>query len=302
MSARLSGSLVLICWLTANAAAHPGTGIVVDQQGQVFFVETGRIDLRIPGYIWKIDAQGQLSPAHNRGGHWLALDEKDSFGKSDLRKWFDQRIVPNFPRVAVPNSNAALLQTDGVPFALSRDGYLYFAKEHKQIARLAPDGKVTSLVPDLAQTAAKLGNITGLATGPDGSLYLTYARAVQKVTLDGQATMLVDSLVVADCDHDVPQGFSAPYLRGLAVDQDGTVFAAATGCRCVLKIAPGGKVETILKAEKPWSPTGVALHTSNVYVLEYKNHNGEPAEWQPRVRMLARDGKVTVLATAPVEK
>jgi hypothetical protein len=153
MSARIYGSLVLICWLTANAAAHPGSGIVVDQQGQVFFVETGRIDLRIPGFIWMIDAQGKLSPVHKVGGHWLALDEKDSFGKSDLRKWFDQRIVPNFERAAVANSNAALLQTDGVPFALNSDGCLYFAKEHKQIARLAPDGKVTSLVPDLAQTA-----------------------------------------------------------------------------------------------------------------------------------------------------
>jgi hypothetical protein len=75
------------------------------------------------------------------------------------------------------------------------------------------------------------------------------------------------------------------------------VYAAATGCRCVVKITPGGKVETVLKSERPWSPTGVAVHGADVYVLEYTNANGKPAEWRPRVRKLGRNGAVTTLAT-----
>jgi len=67
--------------------------------------------------------------------------------------------------------------------------------------------------------------------------------------------------------------------------------------------APDGKkVETVLKAERPWSPTGVAVHRGEVYVLEYTNANGSPREgWRPRVRKLGRDGKVTTLATLPPE-
>jgi sugar lactone lactonase YvrE len=95
----------------------------------------------------------------------------------------------------------------------------------------------------------------------------------------------------------VPADIPEPYLRGLAVDGRGTVYAAATGCRCVVKITPGGKVETVLKSERPWSPTGVAIHGADVYVLEYTNANGKPAEWRPRVRKLGRDGVVTTLAT-----
>ena len=49
----------------------------------------------------------------------------------------------------------------------------------------------------------------------------------------------------------------SPYLRGLDVGEDGIIYATATGCRGVVKITPDGKVETILKAEQPWTPTGV---------------------------------------------
>ena len=52
--------------------------------------------------------------------------------------------------------------------------------------------------------------------------------------------------------------FHSPYLRGLAITEAGVVYAAVNGCRCVVKITPEGKVETVLESERPWSPTGVA--------------------------------------------
>jgi hypothetical protein len=65
-----------------------------------------------------------------------------------------------------------------------------------------------------------------------------------------------------------------------------------------LKIASAGKIESVLKAERPWSPTGVAVHGGDIYVLEYTNANGGRDEgWLPRVTKLGRDGKVTTLAT-----
>jgi hypothetical protein len=65
-----------------------------------------------------------------------------------------------------------------------------------------------------------------------------------------------------------------------------------------LKIAPDGKIESVLKAERPWSPTGVAVLGGSVYVLEYTNANGGPGEgWLPRVRRLGRDGTISTLAT-----
>src|SRR5215471_9085877 len=46
---------------TFRASAHPGSGIVIDAQGRVYFSEAGDIDAHLPGAIWQIDGQGKLS-------------------------------------------------------------------------------------------------------------------------------------------------------------------------------------------------------------------------------------------------
>lgn len=57
--------------LPGMARAHPGSGIVVDEQGQVYFQDT------VARTIWKIDAQGRLTKYHETlGGHWMALDQE----------------------------------------------------------------------------------------------------------------------------------------------------------------------------------------------------------------------------------
>jgi len=53
MATTLTG-LVLCAQLATSTSAHPGSGIVVDKQGQIFFTDTGQ-------GVWKIDNQGKLS-------------------------------------------------------------------------------------------------------------------------------------------------------------------------------------------------------------------------------------------------
>jgi hypothetical protein len=87
------------------------------------------------------------------------------------------------------------------------------------------------------------------------------------------------------------------------VDKQGMVFAAGTACHCELKVTPDGKVESILKSGRPWSPTGVAVHRGDVCVLEY-THATEAAVkgWLPRVRKIAGNGTVTTLVTVTPER
>jgi sugar lactone lactonase YvrE len=286
--------------IARTASAHPSSGIVVDQQGQVYFQDiVGRA-------IWKIDAQGRLTKYHDKlGGHWMALDAEGSFSLAKMS---------HFERITPDGEKPALVVADGgSPIAVSRDGCLYYLCGFSRtrptdpggplIGRASPDGKLTVLTPGLKETVEKLGGITGLAAGPDGCLYAACPSAVLKVTPNGTASMLVHPVALADCDVDFPDGnrdFPLPALRGLAVDAEGTVYAAAQGCHRVVRIARDRKVEVVLKAERPWSPTAVAVHGDEVYVLEYTNANGGAADgWAPRVRKLARDGKVTILATVP---
>jgi sugar lactone lactonase YvrE len=283
------------CFATSTASAHPGSGIVVDAKGNVYFSHFER-------GVAKIDPHGKLSYVGNtRGGHWMCLDADGSF--SHTRPRYFERITPDAVK-------PALIYADGgSPIAVLRDGLLYYVSNDEtmrpggqQVTRQSPGGEISIFPPGGKSTTEKLG-ITGLAPGPDGSLYIAQPNAILKLKMDGTFTTLATSIELKDCDVDYPDNNPQsllPSLRGLAVEADGTVFAAAVGCHAVIKITPAGIIETVLRAERPWSPTGVAVHGGDVYVLEYTNATGSSKEgWRPRVRELSRAGKVTTLWTAP---
>ncbi len=233
----------------------------------------------------------------------MCLDQQGSFSQTQP-KYFE-RITP-------PGVKPAIVFADGgSPIAVLPDGNLYYVSNDDNmtpgglhLTRNSPDGKISLFAPGLNKTTEKLG-ITGLATGPDGDLYVACPSAIFRVKADGTFATVANPIELKDCDVDYPDhnpNMSLPSLRGLAVDEHGTVFAAGVGCHAVVKISPDGKVETVLKAERPWSPTGVAVHRGEVFILEYTNANGGPKEgWRPRVRKLGRNGKVTTLVTVAPE-
>jgi hypothetical protein len=292
----LLGSIALLGSTKYPVSAHPASGIVVDQQGQVFFIYSRH-------GVCKLDDQGKLSYIHRTGGgHWMCLDPEGSFSHTQP-KYFE-RISPDGVKPAI------IFADGGSPIAVLPDGDLYYVSGVEeltpgglQVARNSPSGEISVFAPGLAKIAEK--PLTGLAAAPDGDLYVACPSAVFKIKRDGTFSALVNPIRLEGCDVDYPDkntNNALPYLRGLAVDKQGTVFAAGTACHCLVKITPAGKVELVLKAERPWSPTGVAEHDGDVYVLEY-THATEPKEegWRPRVRKIARDGTVTTLVTITPE-
>ena len=291
-------TVILSMLFTARAFAHPASGIVVNAKGEVFFIHTGR-------GVCKIDAQGKLTYIHkDTGGHWMALDADGRFSTEFPRLF--QRITP-------PGVKPALLYASGGgPLVVNRDGNLYYgsgfpggddtAPGFHTVTRLSPDGKRSLFAPQLKTKLAELNEgVMGLAAGPDGVLFVACPNAILKITTEGVVTTLVHPVEVKDRGDDLAEdshtrAFHSPYLRGLDVTEEGTVYAAVTGCRCVVKITPEGKVETVLKAERPWTPTGVAVRDKDLFVLEYV-HSSNSKDWAPRVRKLGPDGKVTILAT-----
>jgi hypothetical protein len=287
---------------TITVPAHPASGIVVDENEQVVFIQS-RVG------VAKIEADGKLTYIHRTtGGHFMCLDPEARFSDQYPRL---------FKRLTASGVKPAILYADGgAPIAVCQDGNLYYgsgfpggddmAPGGHTITRISPDGKRTLFSPELKGILAKLNEaVTGLAAGPEGLLYVACPNAILTVKMDGTVSTLVHPVVVPECDNDISPTnqaafYHAPYLRGLAVAPDTTVFAAVTGCHCVVKVAPGGKVSTVLKAERPWSPAGVDVRNGAVYVLEYRqlpDLPGKPEEWEPRVRKLAPDGRVTTLAT-----
>jgi hypothetical protein len=287
-------SVVLVGLLETCAIAHPGSGIVVDREGQVFFTDTGQ-------GVWKIDRQGNLSHLPASLFHWMAIDEVGAFAQSEKNfgEWFE-RVTPQ-------DSKPALIMSSDFPLTVHRDGNLYYADTRPRSARIVrrtPDGKESVLAAN--ETFA---GIAGITAGPDGSLYITVAiranaNVIQKITMDGKISLFAGpEIIVTNRDRAIspPPDADRSYCRGLAVDPQGSVYVAATGSRRVLQLTPGGDVSTILQAPSPWSPTGVTVFGGEVFVLEWRDAPPSQTEvrraWIPRVRKVGRDGKITTLAT-----
>ena len=282
--------LTLACLLPATAAAHPGSGIVVDRSGQIYFVDM------VSG-VWKIDVHGALTHMHGPAFHWMTLDATDRFAATQLPSG-------SGGDVARIGSSPTLLLGSDFPLAIGRDGDLYFPSHGAgvplQIRRFRPTGQ-TSILASLPATSAHqpVRELNGLAAGPDGSLYYTEHDAIRRVSRTGQVSTVVENIEVAGCTS-TPQGGTRrdPLLRGLDVDVDGAIYVAATGCGSVLRVTPAGRVTILPQVPNPWSATGVVVFGTDVYVLEFQNADSDDRrEMLPRVRKIAADGTTAVIAT-----
>jgi sugar lactone lactonase YvrE len=118
------------------------------------------------------------------------------------------------------------------------------------------------------------------------------------VKLDGTFNIVKQPVAAPDCNRDLPANTPRahePFLTGLTVSPRGVLYLAATGCRSVLRLDPDARITTVLKAEAPWSPTAVALHGEDLYVVEWTNPHNEQHDYRPRVRRVGRDGRITLL-------
>lgn len=173
----------------------------------------------------------------------------------------------------------------GSGIVVDRDGNVYFTHIGRGVGKIDPQGKLTYV-----------GNTRGghwMCLDADESFSRTQPRHFERITPDTMKPVLIHA------DGGSP----------IAVLRDGLLHYASNN----EKMTPVGqqvtrqspderKIETVLKAEPPWSPTGVAVQRGEVYILEYTNANGSSREgWRPRVRRLGRDGKVTTLFTAEPE-
>lgn len=297
-------AILLMIAMSSFATAHPGSGIVVDRNGQVFFCQTATC-------IWKIDTEGNLSRHHDSGSHWLALDSEGKFIGQVWPRYLESmrpgQIRFGDAEVNTVGVSPTVLTATSFPIAVDAEGNLFYpepsADEKLHIKRLAPGERPTrfATIPVVEEIAPnhkpwKAFWIHGLAAAKDGSLYYTEKEAVRRIDTDGSVTMVAEEIKVPECEHGEDHR-GGPILRGLDVAQDGSIYVAAMACQSVLRITPVGEISVALRATESWTPTGVAIKGDDVYVLEFWFQEPENASsWLPRVRKLSGDGTVTVLA------
>jgi hypothetical protein len=164
--------------------------------------------------------------------------------------------------------------------------------------KMTPTGS-TSVLATLPATVKgePLPHISGIITGSNGSLYYTEDSAIRRITAQGRISTVATVRALVN-GPSIPATDQHPYLRGLAVDSHAVMYVADTGDARVLKITCHGKVTTLLQTQSPWSPTGVALFGSDLYVLEFLHTARDVRrDWLPRVRKIASNGKSSIIAT-----
>ncbi len=283
-------ALVITTFLGAASTAHPGSAIAVAKDGVVYFVDTG-------GGVFSIGPGGRVARREGPAFHWFALDPQGRFRKT---RW------PSIRNGEFRSAGAVVLSSD-FPVTMGADGKFYYPDgtqgDRIRIMAIDPSGArgIRATLPPIRKGGRAVTWLNGLAAGPDGSLYYTEDRAIRKVDPRGRVTAVVENVVLKDCTA-IPgtEAGAGPYLRGLAVGADGSIYVAASGCGALLKVDRNARVTTVLKASPQWSPTAVAIAGGEVYVLEYLHTASEDRrEWIPQVRKIAKSGVVSTLGRSP---
>jgi hypothetical protein len=279
--------LALSSLISIPVFAHTGSGIVVDRFGQVYFLDTG-------SGLWRIDNRGKLTHLSKTLFHWLAIDENDRFARSRL----PSGALGDILRVG---TNPTLLLSSDYPIAIGQDEKLYYPSRgprgEMRIMRLTPSGETSVLTTLPATASGPFPHINGLTAGSNNSLYYTDNSAIRRISAQGRISM-VAMIRALDGGPSIPGTNQHPYLRGFSVDARGVMYVADNGDARVMKITPDGTVTTLLQLQSPWSPTGIALFGSDVYVLEFLHTARDVRrDWVPRVRKISSDGKSSIIAT-----
>ena len=290
--APLLAACIALCACVA-AHAHPGAGLVVADDGTVFFADVGRET------IWKLSPEGELTPlVRDRWTHalFLAADgtlyyerEIPNGGTAPCSLW---RITPDgtHERLIAPQPDRRNFAGD--EFVVDAVGNVYYAHSVRgedggwrvHLMRRTPEGEVTeftgrgdgALFTDGAPDSAVIRIVTAMAMGPDGAIYFADRDHLRKVELTGERAGFVTTIATGLIDtepQDPPErrgpSTTINRLYGLAIDADGRAIIAYQAGRRVIRVsADGTQREVIRRTPGEWSPLGVATRGEDVYVLE----------------------------------
>jgi len=199
--------------------------------------------------------------------------------------------------------------------ALGPDGSLYIADGNHLIRRVAPDGLITTVAGRVSSGGfsgdggpadqAEFLFLSGVALGPDGSLYIADAgnNRIRRVAPDG----IINTVVGTGIQGFSGDGGPADQARlnnptGIALSPDGSLYIADASNSRIRRVAPDGLISTIAGTgiqgfsgdggpadqAKLFFPSSIALGPGgSLYFAEVNNN---------RIRRITPDGIITTVA------
>ena len=235
--------------LAVPLRAHPGVGIVLDAEGNLFYTDLKQ--------VWRIAPDGTRSLAvadvhshelcldgagHLYGEHlWYEGERRNRWGHRVWRRSPDGRIETVLP------PTEGFLQD----YSFVRDAagtHYWLDREGGRIRKRLADGRVL----DHARIALRDGR--WMTAAADGTLFLVDATDLLRVDPQGQVAILVKDLQQPRLTNFYRYDRHA--LMGLWLDRSGNVYVAGFADREVKRVDPLGRVSVAARTAPGWGPTG----------------------------------------------
>jgi hypothetical protein len=276
--------VVLLLGTCAPLVAHPGVGIVMDRDGNVFYTDLER--------VWMIAPDGKKSVAvPNVHTHELGLDAAGNlYGEhlwyeGDATKQWGHRVWQRTPEGRVTD---VIPPREGFPtgygFARDAAGSTYWTDRGTpaRFVKRSASGEVSTVA-----VCRDCREVRWMTAAPDGTLYFLDAGELKEISVGGRTRTRTSGL--AHRRWTQPQVNAEHRVMGVWTDGGGNVYAAVYGSREVMRVSPDGRMQIVARSRLPWSPTGgLVAGSGDLWILECSYTNSV------RVRRIGRDGKVTV--------
>jgi len=260
--------------------AHPGVGIVMDRQGNVYYTDLTQ--------VWKIAPDGSRSIAvKNVHTHELCLDADGNLYGEHL--WYEGEKIDRWGHRVWRLGVDGKLQ-DVIPaqegfrknYSFVRDaaGNMYWSEGDGpvEIRKRAPDGVIS--------TVGKCASCRGggwMAAAPQGAVLFLDLGDLRRMAPDGVLSTVAKHLESRSLTQ--LQVGDRHLVMGLWTDRDGNAYVAVYGARQVKRIDRAGRVKIVASSSFPWSPTGgLVADNGDLWLLEYSLTNNA------RVRRIRKDG------------
>jgi hypothetical protein len=246
--------LIILTHLATHHFAHPGTGIVQNKKGEIFYTDLSR--------VWKISNDGSkkdvvVPDIHT---HDLVLDQTGNLYGEHL--WYDESLKSNWGYYVWKydqngNISKIIKDTDGFrsDYSFVRDSneYMYWIEEGKSIhnlVRKSPSGELKILSSfeghDIRKTYSSKGGVVYYID--DNDLFSIHTNGDHR-----------PKLIAADLDglkgHD-PKRKPNNNTMGIWDDVSGNIYVAVHNKKSILKVEPTtGKSIIIYISPLGWSPS-----------------------------------------------
>ncbi|MBX2828221.1 MAG: hypothetical protein KTR22_08665 [Flavobacteriaceae bacterium] len=256
--------------MTHTLVAHPGIGIVMDEEGNVYYTDLV--------HVWKITPDGTQSIAVEAGHtHNLYLDANgDLYGEHE---WYEGEETDRW------GNYVWCLSKDGVfdKFIPDVEGFLdnttlirdsmgnsYWAKKVGETQVLMQESTAGI---DHEFSTHKFNDIRWMHFSEnDLHLYVVDHLSVKKVGSNGVVEIIAQNL--KEDRFSLRNVADRHYVFGLWTDGAQNVFVALYGARKVKKINANGEVETVFESRGGWSPCGGLIDKDgNLWVMEFSRRN-----------------------------